>query len=259
MTYEYDKAGNLTCRKEYDYTSSTDLDNWTPNKTVTYTYQNGRMTSYDGESCVYDENGNPTTYRGKTLTWTRGRLLETYPSLASPHIAWTFTYNADGIRVRKSAPGTTTTYGVDGERIVYEKTNGQIKRYFYDESGIAGFEYSGQKYVFRKNLQGDVVGICSSSGTLIGEYVYDAWGNLLEEPTNGILLANPFRYRGYYYDTSIGLYYLNSRYYDPETGRFLNEDLVSYLEPETIGGINLYAYCLNDPVNYIDPTGHKAE
>ena len=257
-TYEYDKAGNLTCRKEYDYHTMS-LDNRTPNKTVTYSYQNGRMTSYDGESCVYDENGNPTTYRGKTLTWTRGRLLETYPSLASPNVTWTFTYNADGIRVGKSAPGTTTTYGVDGERIVYEKTNGQIKRYFYDESGIAGFEYSGQKYVFRKNLQGDVVGICSSSGTLIGEYVYDAWGNLLEEPTNGVLLANPFRYRGYYYDSSIGLYYLNSRYYDPETGRFLNEDLVSYLEPETIGGINLYAYCLNDPVNYIDPTGHKAE
>ena len=78
----------------------------------------------------------------------------------------------------------------------------------------------------------------------------------MEEPTNGVLLANPFRYRGYYYDSSIGLYYLNSRYYDPETGRFLNEDLVSYLEPETIGGINLYAYCLNDPVNNIDPSGH---
>ena len=86
--------------------------------------------------------------------------------------------------------------------------------------------------------------------------MYDAWGNLLEEPTNGVLLANPFRYRGYYYDSSIGLYYLNSRYYDPETGRFLNEDLVSYLESETIGGINLYAYCLNDPVNNIDPSGH---
>ena len=254
-TYEYDKAGNLTCRKEYDY-HGLSLDGETPNKTVTYSYQNGRMTSYDGESCVYDENGNPTTYRGKTLTWTRGRLLETYPSLASPNVTWTFTYNADGIRVGKSAPGTTTTYGVDGERIVYEKTNGQIKRYFYDESGIAGMYYQGAYWYFRKNLQGDVVGICNASGTLIGEYVYDAWGNLLEEPTNGVLLANPFRYRGYYYDSSIGLYYLNSRYYDPETGRFLNEDLISYLEPETIGGINLYAYCLNDPVNNIDPSGH---
>ena len=255
VTYEYDKAGNLTCRKEYDYHTMS-LDGETPNKTVTYSYQNGRMTSYDGESCVYDENGNPTTYRGKALTWTRGRLLETYPSLASPEETWTFTYNADGIRVGKSAPGTTTTYGVDGERIVYEKTNGQIKRYFYDESGIAGMYYQGAYWYFRKNLQGDVVGICNASGTLIGEYVYDAWGNLLEEPESGIMKDNPFRYRGYYYDSSIGLYYLNSRYYDPETGRFLNEDLVSYLEPETIGGINLYAYCLNDPVNNIDPSGH---
>ena len=151
---------------------------------MTYSYQNGRMSSYDGESCVYDENGNPTTYRGKTLTWTRGRLLETYPSLASPNVTWmletypslaspnvtwTFTYNADGIRVGKSAPGTTTTYGVDGERIVYEKTNGQIKRYFYDESGVAGFEYDGQKYIFRKNLQGDVAGIYDAVGTLVGE------------------------------------------------------------------------------------------
>ena len=77
----------------------------------------------------------------------------------------------------------------------------------------------------------------------------------MNDPESDVLLANPFRYRGYYYDTSIGLYYLNSRYYDPETGRFLNEDLVSCLDPETIGGINLYAYCLNDPVNNIDPGG----
>ena len=206
-----------------------------------------------------DANENPTTYRGKTLTWTRGRLLETCPSLTSPNVTWTFTYNADGIRVGKSAPGVTTTYGVDGERIVYEKTNGQVKRYFYDESGIAGFEYDGQKYIFRKNLQGDVTGIYDMSGTLVGEYEYDAWGNLLNEPESDVLLWGPFRYRGYYYDTSIGLYYLNSRYYDPETGRFLNEDLVSYLDPETIGGINLYAYCLNDPVNNIDPSGHSWE
>ena len=232
------------------------LDDRTPNKTVTYTYQNGRMTSYDGESCVYDENGNPTTYRGKTLTWTRGRLLETYPSLTSPNVTWTFTYSADGIRVGKSSSGVTTTYGVDGERIVYEKTGGQIKRYFYDESGIAGMYYQGAYWYFRKNLQGDVTGIYNANGTLLGEYEYDAWGNLLEEPASGIMSENPFRYRGYYYDTSIGLYYLNSRYYDSETGRFLNEDLVSYLEPETIGGINLYAYCLNDPVNNIDPSGH---
>ena len=185
VTYSYDAAGNITSKKEYDYRISS-LSGISPNKTVTYSYQNGRMSSYNGESCVYDANGNPTTYRGKTLTWTRGRLLETCPSLTSPSATWTFTYNADGIRVGKSAPGVTTTYGVDGERIVYEKTNGQVKRYFYDESGVAGFEYNGQKYIFRKNLQGDVAGIYDMSGTLVGEYEYDAWGNLLNEPESGV-------------------------------------------------------------------------
>ena len=94
-----------------------------------------------------------------------------------------------------------------------------------------------------------------AAGALVGEYEYDAWGNLLNEPESDVLLWGPFRYRGYYYDTSIGLYYLNSRYYDPETGRFLNEDLVSCLDPETIGGINPYAYCGNNPVMGYDPEG----
>ena len=66
---------------------------------------------------------------------------------------------------------------------------------------------------------------------------------------------NPFRYRGYYYDTETGLYYLKSRYYDPETGRFISIDDISYLDPETINGLNLYAYCLNNPVMNVDPDG----
>mgnify|MGYP002907818654 FL=1 len=185
VTYSYDNAGNITSKKEYVYRTAP-LSVISPTKTVTYSYQNGRMSSYNGESCVYDANGNPTTYRGKALTWTRGRLLETCPSLTSPNVTWTFTYNADGIRVGKSAPGVTTTYGVDGERIVYEKTNRQVKRYFYDESGVAGFEYNGQKSIFRKNLQGDVAAIYDMSGTLVGEYEYDAWGNLLNDPESSV-------------------------------------------------------------------------
>ncbi len=66
---------------------------------------------------------------------------------------------------------------------------------------------------------------------------------------------NPFRYRGYYYDIETGLYYLNSRYYDPEIGRFINADDISYLDPESINGLNLYAYCVNNPTNLSDETG----
>ncbi len=96
------------------------------------------------------------------------------------------------------------------------------------------------------------------------QYVYDAWGNHAVLDANGNDLTssshignrNPFRYRGYFYDVETGLYYLQTRYYDPEIGRFLNMDDVSYADPEQFHGLNLYAYCGNDPVNRIDPTGH---
>lgn len=86
-------------------------------------------------------------------------------------------------------------------------------------------------------------------------YEYDAWGNhkIIGDETLGNL--NPFRYRGYYYDTETGLYYLQTRYYDPITGRFISQDGVEYADPESINGLNLYAYCGNNPVMYVDPTG----
>ena len=93
------------------------------------------------------------------------------------------------------------------------------------------------------------------------EYKYDAWGDhniILSEPSyENLAKANPFRYRGYYYDEGIGLYYLKSRYYDPETGRFITIDDISYLDPETINGLNLYAYCGNNPVMRVDENGNK--
>ena len=90
-------------------------------------------------------------------------------------------------------------------------------------------------------------------------YVYDAWGNCtITKNTNGLGTLNPFRYRGYYWDSNLGLYYLISRYYDPQTGRFINSDTLDYLDPETLGGLNLYAYCGNNPVMGVDPEGHSA-
>ena len=95
------------------------------------------------------------------------------------------------------------------------------------------------------------------------EYVYDAWGNHAVLSANGTDLTdaahignrNPFRYRGYFYDVETGLYYLQTRYYDPEIGRFVTIDDLSYADPEIIHGLNLYAYCGNNPVMYTDPTG----
>ncbi len=88
------------------------------------------------------------------------------------------------------------------------------------------------------------------------KYYYDAWGNQIVSGSNTTLgILNPFRYRGYYYDTETGFYFLQTRYYDPEVGRFLNMDSTNYADPSTANGLNLYAYCGNNPVMYSDPTG----
>ena len=111
-----------------------------------------------------------------------------------------------------------------------------------------------------------VIALIDNNGTIVVQYWYDAWGNhkVVDEKGDEITdqtnigNLNPFRYRGYYYDTETGLYFLQTRYYDPEVGRFLNRDSVQYADPETINGLNLYAYCLNNPVEYVDPTGNIA-
>ena len=107
--------------------------------------------------------------------------------------------------------------------------------------------------------------LIDNNGNTVVEYYYDAWGNHMIVNANisdseittlsPIGDINPFRYTGYYYDVETGLYFLQTRYYDPEVGRFLNRDSVQYADPETINGLNLYAYCLNNPIEYTDPYG----
>ena len=106
--------------------------------------------------------------------------------------------------------------------------------------------------------KGDIVKVVDESGASVAEYTYDAWGNILTETGNFYVRTyNPFRYRGYYYDVETELYYLQSRYYDPAVGRFLNADAVDYLGATgTVLGYNLYAYCENNNVNLYDPTGN---
>jgi len=189
--------------------------------------------------------------------------------LLSSYGANTYTYNVNGIRTSKSDGTLTKEYIVDNGRIVAEfwKQNGATTKsiyYVYNANGIAGFVYNGIPYVYQKNIFGDIVAIYNHAGGKVAGYRYNAYGECyiynpqLDEMCNGATIAeiNPFRYRGYYYDTETGLYYLQSRYYDPAMGRFINADTVDYLDPQTINGINLYAYALNNPVQYCDPTGH---
>ena len=248
VTYMYNAAGNLTEKLVYPYTASgTGLSSGNIQENIAYTYEStwsDRLKSYNGQSISYDSAGNPTSYMGKTVTWSHGRM--------TGYGTTTYGYNDAGIRIRKG----TTEYYVEGTRILAEKRNGTMLYYYYDESGVTAFEYGGQMYYYQKNLQGDVIGICDNCGNVLGTYRYDAWGKILSQGTNNILAVNPFRYRGYYYDTETELYYLQTRYYDPETGRFLSADSMRYLAPKIINGLNLYAYCLNNPMHYIDVLGN---
>ena len=138
--------------------------------------------------------------------------------------------------------------------------------FLYNSTGVIGFFYNHELYTYRKNLFGDITEIYKGS-ELVVKYKYDAWGNHKVcdkndvEATNEAFIGylNPLRYRGYYYDNLTGLYYLKARYYDPTIGRFISPDGIEYLEPDNVNGLNLYAYCANNPVMYVDPSGHSWE
>ena len=182
-----------------------------------------------------------------------------------------FLYNADGIRTSKTVNGVEHVYTLNGSQIVSEAWLDRLLIYLYDESGSPiGMQYRTSSYAadvfdtfyFEKNLQGDIIAIYTESGRKILEYTYDAWGNhsvtwtylTMETLPAG---TNPFRYRGYYYDTDTQLYYLQSRYYNPATGRFINADGCVNANGDLIG-FNMYAYCNNNPVMYTDESGYIA-
>ena len=170
-----------------------------------------------------------------------------------------FTY--DGLGRRLSKGSINYTYDSNGR--IIKQSNGI--EFLYDNTGVAGIVYNNATYLYRKDAQGNICAILDSNGNVVVQYKYDAWGNHSVQDANGadindaahIGSINPFRYRGYYYDTEIGLYYLKSRYYDPEVGRFITIDDISYLNLEIINGLNLYAYCGNNPVMRIDENGNK--
>ena len=185
-----------------------------------------------------------------------------------------FKYNADGIRTNKIVDGVNHVYTLNGTQIVSEAWGNFLLIYLYDESGAPiGMQYRTNSYAanvfdtfyFEKNLQGDIIAVYNADGDKIGSYTYDAWGNCTVTVVSGtttleknvVRSYNPFRYRGYYYDTETGLYYLQSRYYNPAWGRFLNADGYVNANGDLIG-FNMYAYCSNKPVIYADSQGTDA-
>ncbi len=249
------KAENITSKKEYAYTTG---GLGSVQKTYTYGYRTSgwrdQLLSWNGKSFSYDNAGNPTTYKGESMTWTMGRLLSSYEHSG---VTVEYVYSANGERATKSygistSNFETTNYYYEGGRLLREERNTQDGTkniyYLYDETGVIGFVYDGYQYYYRKNAQGDILSV-HCGGDLHATYTYDAWGNCtISFDAVGIGALNPFRYRGYYLDRETGLYYLMTRYYDPETGRFVNANSFARLNPRALNGCNLYAYCGENPV-----------
>ena len=261
IVYTYDAGSNITTCKTYAYTEA-DTVTGTAKTIETYTYGNSawkdQLTEYRGQKIRYDAMGNPISYRGMTMEWEQGRKLK---KITGNGVTQSHSYDADGIRIRKVVNGVTTQFYTNGTSILAQKSSeGTRLDFLYDDQGkLFAMEYEGERYFYKKNIQGDIIGLVDKTGTEVVTYTYNTWGLLTgttDRSGKGLAEKNPFRYREYYYDVELGLYYISSRYYDPETRRFLNADDPDVLEIQSdLQDKNLYVYCDNNPVVRVDEDG----
>ena len=256
--YAYDLGGNILSKTEYDY-----ADGQTSNPvTVSYTYGDAAwrdlLTAYNGEAITYDGIGNPTIYRGWGMSWQGGRQLA---SMQKDGTALSFSYNDAGLRTEKTVNGSTRRYIWNSSQLMADVGAADAFYFHYSSGGeLIGYTYktaeAETECILVKNQQGDVERVISADGTVLAAYTYDAWGNVLTSE-GSLATSNPIRYRGYYFDTETSLYYVSSRYYDPEIGRFINSDDIDYLGADGSPlSYNLFAYCMNNPVNRFDVNGN---
>lgn len=196
-----------------------------------------------------------------SFSWENGRNLKTVMMQNDSFI--NMKYDINGMRTSKSSEDRDIRYFYDSKSVMTGLSYEGNAVYFYcDTDGTpTAMSFDDTMYYYIKNLQGDIVKIVNQDGNTVVTYTYDALGKITKRTdttTYGIAKLNPFRYRGYVYDDETGLYYLQSRYYDPVTGRFINADV--YCDTNTdIFGTNMFTYCNNDPINQIDPEGTDAK
>ena len=232
IIYTRDAGGNVTQKKVYALSTQANLEGQ-PEQTMVYAYADGwkdQMTAVDGQAVAYDTAGNMTAYKGRKYSWCGNGIL-------------------------------TDVIKEDGSQILGEKNASGYQSYIYNSGGeIEAIYYKKSVYYYIKNGQQDIIGLSDASGQWVVDYSYDTWGNLLKaggSMASTLGVDNPFRYRGYYYDTETGLYYLESRYYNPELGRMMSADSLSVLgmSKTTLNDKNLYNYCDGNPVGRVDESG----
>ena len=257
--WTYDAAGNILRREVYPFSGAVP-DPDAKISQVEYTYGDSDwgdlLTEYNGVEITYDGIGNPVNDGTWTYTWQHGRQLASMAKIDQSE-TWQFTYNADGLRTQRTNGTTTYKYTYLGGQLTHMTVDGHTMYFAYDASGVPlAMTYDGVDYYYVTNIQEDVVSILNASGTEVVHYAYDAWGKVQADGSaTNLRYYNPLRYRGYVYDEETKLHYLQSRYYNPEIGRFINADGYAATGQGVLGN-NVFAYCNNNPIMMIDESGN---
>ena len=263
LGYKYDAGGNLTEVRSYPAAENGDPEG---EGTVIMSFAYGsawkdQLTAMTVDGTIrnftYDANGNLLNDGKYTYSWTKGSLLE---KVTGDGLEAVYTYDASGIRTSKKVNGTTTEYLTAGGSVLSEKKNGVWQHYLYDGSGqLMAIRYKGADYYYIRDGLMSITGLVDASGGAVVNYRYDSWGKLISitgSMAGTLGKDNPYRYKGYYYDDETGMYYLKSRYYQPEICRFISADTIEVLDCQgDLNDKNLYAYCDNNPVMRVDTGG----
>ena len=244
------------------------------------------------EGMTYFHMGNPYKYDGWTYEWQAGRQLKSMTHKNEQGVQdkkLEFVYTAVGLRTQKKYTYTneqgqtvveTTDYILHGKLLTHQKTTTTVNgiqqgepyqlHFYYDKDSrpsmvrVGNEEAQSKYYSYVFSFQGDVLGLVDRNQDLMVKYVHTPWGKVLEERSlttecDKLAELNPFRYRGYVYDSETGFYLAATRYYDSTIGRFINADTVDSLDYANAEGnplgCNLYAYCFNNPANLTDESG----
>ena len=289
FVYQYNQGGNRVSTKEYKYTLSESLGSIVDTTRLLYAnlYWEDKLTTYDGNLIRYDSIGSVKAYNGWDYSWNNRNLK----FVKNDNTNISYSYDINGLRTMKAVYDLTDSnnkseiyrYIWNAEKlshVKYTQNNfgGRNERTYYayiiyDEDSPVGmmvnsyndyYPITNNTFLFTKNMQGDITGIIDENGNMLVSYNYDAWGNQTYTLNSEyftvaelVFKINPFTYRGYTYDYEIGHYYLQSRYYRPDWGRFISSDI--YLETGTgVLGSNVFTYCDNDAINNVDPNGYWA-
>ena len=271
--YTYNSRGFLIKEDNTSYTYD-DNGNMITSGNSTYKYDNlNRLISINGDSIFYSFTtpGNPRLFKDTEYKFEGRRLVGISEDLGvDEQQTVDYTYNSNGLIIKKvlgywydddrDSEEYTTKYYYDGEKLITEIGPRNRLDFLYDENGILYglIKDSSRKYFYIRDFMSNILGLVDDSGNIVVKYKYDAYGNRISiTDTSGCDLGNinPFRYKGYYYDDDVEMYYCKSRFYVPLWHRWLNSDSINYLEPKNITSLNLFAYCNNNPVMYVDPTG----